>query len=137
MAGLTSPAHGDTGELGSLPTGNEVGSAHRDALAAMDCCRIPMSETLGACLLSGEPDISAVPRPEISRSGARMHGLDHGPLGGDEAAARARGECDDLVAGPICGARRADELGQGASLVFRDSLNFTTKPNGCCRSQAA
>ena len=55
--------------------------------------------------------ISAVARAEIDRSGGGINGSHHRPLGGDQSAARAGNEGDDIVAHPVGVAAGADELG--------------------------
>ena len=97
-------------ELASTTIGEEVGSGHGGALGTVDGCGVPVSEPLDARLLPDQANLAPVPGAELQSAGVGVNRFDDGPLGGDEAAARAGSERDHLIAGPVGVAALADHL---------------------------
>ena len=104
-------AHGHIGQLSAAAVGEEMGPADRGALRAVNRCRVPVPEPLGAGLLAGQTDEPAVVGAQHQTPPAGVDGFDGGPLGGDQAAVRAGGQGDDPVAGPVGQAAGADHFG--------------------------
>ena len=113
MGGLPGPAHGHVGQLPSPAVGEQVGPGRGRTLTPVDRCGISQAEAVGPKFFTGEGELAAVVGAQDERTAVGLDCFYCGPLRGDQGAGRARGQCDDAVAGPVAGPARADELRTG------------------------